>query len=233
MPTPRDPPRYRAADQRTGSPAATSQSFALPDAATNLAGSLTLADGAVVRVRAIRPDDTPRLRAFHAELSRATIVARFFHYMPQLSLLDADRFTHVDYESRMALLATTGADEHEQIIALVSYDRIAPDTAEVAFVVADRWQGRGIATALLLRLVPYARQRGFTTFVAFTMASNVRMLHVLYRCGYSVAADLEDDIMEVRLDISALPGSSPALAPLSFVPDADAGAGAGAANTPG
>src|SRR6516225_534868 len=82
---------------------------------------LTLPDGATVQMRAIRADDTERLRAFHARLSPDTIYLRFFSVVPVLMPHMAERLTHVDYENRMALVATTGAGDDEQIVAVVRY----------------------------------------------------------------------------------------------------------------
>lgn len=191
---------------------------AIPPAVARLAGTLTLRDGTRVHVRPIRPDDTERLRTFHAHLSRDTVIYRFFRYMPDLSIHDAERFTHLDYQDRVALVATLGTGEEEHIVAVVRYDRIDPEAAEVAFVVADAWQGHGIATALLLQLAGLARAHGITRFVAITMASNRRMLEVLRHCGFPTSTHAEHGEDEVSLDISAPP--APVLAPLPFLPDA-------------
>src|SRR5690348_9731792 len=102
----------------------------------------------------------------------------------------------------MVLLATRGEGTDEEIIAIVRYDRTGPDEAEVAFVVQDRWQGHGIATALLYRLAAYGRRRGITTFVALTMGSNQPMLDVLRYCGFPRTSRYRDGEVEVRLDIS-------------------------------
>lgn len=166
---------------------------------------LTLRDGAVVQVRAIRAEDDERLRAFHRRLSTEAIIFRFFHIMPELSAHDAQWFTHVDYLNRMALVATTGIGAEEQILGVVRYDVIAPATAEVAFVVADQWRGHGIATALLHRLAAYARQRGITTFVAITMGTNAPMLDVLRRCGFACTMRYRDADIEAHLDITLPP----------------------------
>src|SRR5260370_41252386 len=132
--------------------------------------AITLLDGSVVWVRAIQPEDTERLRVFHARLSPETIRQRFFHCMPQLTVRMAEHFTHVDQHNRAALVAARGSGPSEEIVGVVSYDRIGPATAEIAFLVADRWQGHGIATALLQRLAAFALARGFTILVAITMA---------------------------------------------------------------
>jgi GNAT superfamily N-acetyltransferase len=164
-----------------------------------------LRDGTSVGVRPIRPDDDGRLRAFHARLSPQSIHRRFFASLPSLPPAQAERFTHVDYEGRMALVATAGAGAGEAIIAVVRYERVGPETAEVAFVVEDRWQHRGIAGALFARLAEYARARGFTALVAVTLVDNLPMRAVLSHAGYPHTVRYVDGCVEVRLDIGARP----------------------------
>ena len=189
----------------------------MPPDAARLAGTLTLRDSTQVHTRPIYPEDTQRLRTFHARLSCDTVLYRFFHYMPGLSVRDAEHFTHLDYRDRMALVATQGVGDTERILAVVRYDRISSTSAEAAFVVADEWQGHGIATALLLQLADYARAQGITRLVAITMPSNRRMLEVLRRCGYPSTVCFQDGEDKVSLDISTSP--APVLALLPFIPD--------------
>src|SRR5512146_1410215 len=95
---------------------------AIPPDVARLEGPLTLYDGTTIHVRAIRADDDERLRAFHRRLSPDTIVFRFFHFLPELPSEDAAHFTHLDYVNRMALIATTGAGDSEEILGVVRYD---------------------------------------------------------------------------------------------------------------
>ncbi len=180
-------------------------SFRLPRDVARLEGQLQLHDGSVIHMRAIRPNDDERLRAFHRQLSPDAIIFRFFHMLPELPIRDAEHFTHVDYVNRMALLATTGTKATEDIIGVVRYDRIGDSTAEVAFVVADPWQGHGIATALLHRLAAYARTKGISTFVAITMGSNARMIEVLRNSGFPLTVRYSQGTLEVQLDITKSP----------------------------
>lgn len=173
----------------------------LPADARALDRPVRLIDGEIVRGRPIRWDDDERLRAFHARLSADTIIFRFFAPVPVLSPAAARHFTHVDYENRMALVATIGAGEAEEIIGVVSYERLDAASAEIAFVVHDHWQGRGVATELLHRLAPYAKARGITTLVALTLAGNARMLDVLRNAGYQYAVRPMQTELEVRLAI--------------------------------
>lgn len=177
----------------------------LPPDVARLEASLALQDGSIIRVRAIRAEDDERLRTFHRHLSPDSIMFRFFHFLPELPSEDAVHFTHVDYLDRMALIATTGEGQSEEILGVVRYDRIGEATAEVAFVVLDRWQGHGIATALLHRLASYARTKGFATFIAITMGNNARMIEVLRNAGFPWKAQYNDGTLEVVLDITEPP----------------------------
>jgi RimJ/RimL family protein N-acetyltransferase len=163
--------------------------------------------GGIVLVRPIRPDDTGRLQAFHARLSPESIEYRYFHPVPVLSPEWVERLTHVDYDGRMALVATIGGGADEQIIAVVRYERIGPATAEVAFLVEDRWQGHGIATQLLYHLAAYAARRGFTTFVAEIMSTNTAMRDVVRLAGYPFATKYETGCVEIRMDITNPPSA--------------------------
>ena len=174
-----------------------------PIGLSKMAGRLTLLDGSVLRARPIQPDDVERLRAFHRRLSTDAIMYRFFRYMPELSELAAMHFTHLDLEDRMALVAVEGEGAEERIVGVVRYERMTHDTAEVAFVIEDRWQGHGIATALLHRLARYARHRGITRFVAVTMGSNLAMLEVFRHAGYPWSVHFDNAEYAVELDIHA------------------------------
>jgi RimJ/RimL family protein N-acetyltransferase len=181
-------------------------SSCLPDDALHQTHDLGLRDGSVVRVRAIRADDSARLQAFHAHLSMESVIWRFFRSVPSLSDEQATQFTHVDYADRMALIATRGEGEAEEILAVVRYDRLAgAREAEVAFVVQDAWQGHGLATALLHELAAYARAHGLERFVALTMGTNVRMLDVLHHCGFPCRTRYDGGDIIATLDITAPP----------------------------
>jgi RimJ/RimL family protein N-acetyltransferase len=182
----------------------------MPDEALWLMHDLTLRDGSVVHVRAIRADDTARLQSFHAHLSMDSIIWRFFRSVPSLSDEQARQFTHVDYVNRMALIATRGEDVAEEIVAVVRYDRLTgAREAEVAFVVQDAWQGHGLATALLHELAAYARAHSVERFVALTMGTNVRMLEVLHNCGFPCRTRYDGGDILATLDITAPPRFPP------------------------
>jgi RimJ/RimL family protein N-acetyltransferase len=168
----------------------------------SLAESIYLRNGAEVRLRAIQPDDMERLQEFHSRLSAETIVMRYFRVAPVLHTRDARRLTHLDYDRRMALVATIGEGREERIIGVVRYEPVTDNEGELAFVVEDRWQGQGISTQALKRRLRYARQRGYTSMSAVTMATNVRMRDVLMHTEYPIVSRYEDGCLRITLDIT-------------------------------
>ena len=178
------------------------QSPAPPAAAERLSGYVLLRDGSRAYLRPIRRDDAPRLQAAFAHLSPETVLHRFFSLMPELKATQARHFAEVDYTNRMALVATTSADMGAEGLAVVRYDCTSATSAEIAFVVVDAWQGRGLAFAMLWRLVPYARAQGIEQLVAVVMPDNQHMLSLLRKAGLPLTSRIEGGAVVVTLDIS-------------------------------
>ncbi len=159
---------------------------------------VVLSDGGTVHVRPIRPDDADRLVALHSRLSSESIYFRFFSPRPVLTDREIERFTTVDYDDRMAMVALLGDD----LVAVARYDRWpGRDEAEVAFTVDDVHQGRGIATVLLEHLAAIARQRGIHRFTAETLPQNRKMLGVFRSAGFEASTSFNEGIIDVKLDI--------------------------------
>ncbi|HLT61280.1 MAG TPA: GNAT family N-acetyltransferase, partial [Microlunatus sp.] len=156
-----------------------------------------LADGRVARLRPIKPSDAGRLVEFYDRVSPESKYLRFFAPYPRLSQRDVQRFTEVDYVDRVAFILTLG----ELMIGVGRYDRIENDQAEVAFLIEDAHQGRGIAQLLLEHLAEAARERGITKFVAEILPENRRMAQVFADAGYRVTKDVEDGVLSVEFPI--------------------------------
>ena len=156
-----------------------------------------LTDGGVAHLRPIRPSDAERLVAFYDRVSPESKYLRFFAPYPRLSERDVVRFTHVDYVDRVAFILTLG----EEMIAVGRYDRIEGATAEVAFLIEDAHQGRGIGQLLLEHLAEAARERGITRFVAEVLPQNRRMAQVFADAGYRVSKGIEDGVLNVEFPI--------------------------------
>lgn len=154
-------------------------------------------DGRTVRIRPINPDDGDRLADFHRSLSDETVYFRFFAPYPELTERDVHRFTHVDHVDRVALVATVGGE----LVGVGRYDRVNDTDAEVAFVIRDDHQGRGLGSVLLEHLAAAARERGITRFVAEVLPSNRRMLATFEEAGYHPTHKLEDGVVMLTFDI--------------------------------
>lgn len=175
---------------------------------SDLTDTITLRDGSVILMRAIRPDDVELLRQFHSRLSLDTIVMRYFRVAPELYPHEARRLTHLDYDNRMALVATTGAGVDERIVGVVRYERVTASEAELAFVVEDQWQGRGISSKLLSHLLRYARAQGYERMMAVTMSTNVRMRAVITHAGFAFTSSYADGCVTLKLDLSTPAGDT-------------------------
>ena len=164
-----------------------------------------LEDGTALTIRPIRPDDAPRLQAFHARLLPETIYWRYLCPHPELSAAEAERFTNVDYEHRMAFVATQAEQGQEDIIGVARYERLRAgpaDQAELGLVVEDRFQRRGIGTILFRHLVTHAQSHGIRAFVAEIGAQNHRMLNFMRRSGLAAQTQLDGGVMEMQVNLT-------------------------------
>ncbi|HYH34010.1 MAG TPA: GNAT family N-acetyltransferase, partial [Nocardioides sp.] len=156
-----------------------------------------LRDGRTAHLRPIRPDDAELLVDFYSRVSDESKYYRFFSPMPRLSDRDVHRFTHVDHRERVAFVMLLGG----QMIAVGRYDVVREVEAEVAFLVEDRHQGRGIAQLLLEHLAQAGRERGVERFVAEVLPDNQKMIRTFRDAGYHVASEYEDGVLLLEFPI--------------------------------
>jgi RimJ/RimL family protein N-acetyltransferase len=143
----------------------------------------------------IRPEDAPRLMEFHERLSCHTAYQRFFTLMKRLPPDWAHFLANVDYRRRLALVVEQKPGE---LVAVARYEPTdRDDTAEIAFVVQDGWQNRGLGTILLAELLQAAEARGIRRFRAYVLADNARMLDLLLRFTDVLERTLEAGIVSV------------------------------------
>ncbi|WP_324501699.1 GNAT family N-acetyltransferase [Nocardioides sp.] len=156
-----------------------------------------LRDGKTAHIRPIRPEDAQLMVEFYARVSPESKYYRFFTPMPELPERDIRRFTHVDHVDRVALVVLVGG----QMIAVGRYDRVKNAEAEVAFLVEDAHQGRGIGQLLLEHLAQAGRERGIERFVAEVLPDNQAMIHTFRDAGYKLASGYEDGVMMLEFPI--------------------------------
>jgi GNAT superfamily N-acetyltransferase len=148
-----------------------------------------------------------RVRAFHLRLSPQTIYLRFAHVLGEFPDELVAWLVRVDSDQRMAFVATDAAEDapRNEIIAIARYNQLRPQVAEMAAVVADSWQGRGLGPIVVYRLAIYGRTRGYTTFVAPMNRWNSPAIHALYRCElpYTIKR-LDEDTLLASVDLTRL-----------------------------
>jgi RimJ/RimL family protein N-acetyltransferase len=173
----------------------------VPDATPSGPGrfdrKIALRDGTAVRLRPIRPDDAPRLVALYDQLGRDTRYQRFFSAMGRLPPDWARFLADVDGRARAALVVESPTDA-DALIAVARYEPAGePDVVEVAVVVQDAWQGRGLGTVLFRELLSLAELNGVRRFRAWVLADNRRMLDLITRLGEVRARTLEQGVVEL------------------------------------
>ncbi|MHB1211683.1 MAG: GNAT family N-acetyltransferase [Candidatus Nanopelagicales bacterium] len=167
-----------------------------------------LRDGRPVHLRPMAPGDADRLRAFHASLSDRTVYFRFFSAKPTLTDEEVARFTQVDHRDRVALAALDGGE----LVGVGRYDAVGDGLAEVAFVIRDDMQGRGLGSVLLEHLAAAARECGLTRFTAEVLPQNGRMLATFRQAGFALDQRREDDVIALAFDIEPTASSREVMA---------------------
>jgi acetate---CoA ligase (ADP-forming) len=167
---------------------------------------VALRDGSTVRVRPVRESDRDTMLGFFQSL---TPESQYFRFFSGASNFDpaADWATQVDYSNSFGLVATTGTDE--RIVAHAAWQRNSDDSAraEVAFVNAEDFQGRGLGTILLAHLAEAAEDNGVTVFEADVLPENHRMIEVFRQSGFQVSMQLEPGVIKVEFPTSFSPAA--------------------------
>jgi acyl-CoA synthetase (NDP forming)/RimJ/RimL family protein N-acetyltransferase len=156
-----------------------------------------LRDGGTAHIRPIRATDAGLLVEFYGRVSDESKYYRFFSPMPRLSDKDVARFTQVDHVDRVAFIIELSG----QMIAVGRYDVVRPGEAEVAFLVEDKHQGRGIAQLLLEHLAQAGRENGVDRFTAEVLPDNQKMIHTFRDAGYRLASEYDEGVMVLEFPI--------------------------------
>ena len=176
-------------------------------ASDNWAADVVLTDGATLHVRAMRPDDAPALGRMFERLSAQSLYLRFFSTVSRsnATTLEMRHTPGVPYASMVALLGA-------EVVGAARYDVVTPGVAEIAFVVDDEHQGRGIATLLLEHLAVIARAHGVHSFAADTLPENAKMLNVFARAGWRRTSRFDRGTVRTHLDITPSAASDAVIA---------------------
>jgi len=155
----------------------------------------TTRDNVTYRIRPICAQDASRERAFIMGLSPESRYERMMYTMYEPSSDLVDRFVRVDYHHNMAFVAVIGQGDEERILGVARYALNGDEGYEFAVVIADDWQGRGVAATLSRLLFDYARIESIRTLHAKILATNHRMIEFARRLGMSIRFTPEDPII--------------------------------------
>ncbi len=163
---------------------------------------VALRDGTQAFLRTIEPEDQAAIAAGFDELSDESRYRRFLSPVPRLSGSTLRYLTDVDHHHHEAVIAFS---EKREPMGVARYVRADPDSdsAEVAVTVVDRWQGRGLGTALLARLAERAREEGVNRFTATALAANNEMIDLLRNLGVTDSRPASGGVVEMRVALPA------------------------------
>jgi acetyltransferase len=161
-----------------------------------------------VLIRPIRPEDEPQIARFHATLSERSVYLRYFHMIPLDSRIAHERLARIcslDYDREMVLVAErqhalTGEREILAVARLSKDDR--ENEAEFAVLTGDKFQGHGLGTELLKRLLKIARAEGLDRVTADILAENRQMIEICRLLGFRLQY-AGNGVVKAELEISA------------------------------
>ncbi|MBR0789308.1 GNAT family N-acetyltransferase [Bradyrhizobium manausense] len=169
-----------------------------------------LRDGTPIEIRALRPDDEVGMLAALDQTSAQSRQRRFFIPKKHFSERERDFFMEIDFVHHVALVACVDDAGRSIIVGGGRYVVADPGRAEMAFMVIDAWQGRGIGTRIARDLIVLAREAGLTELVAEVLAENSAMRQVFSRLGFVTAPKRDPDTIHLVLNLTGLPQSDAA-----------------------
>jgi len=163
----------------------------------------TLRDGTEIFFRPVKPTDEPALSEMLYSLSEESVRTRYMTHTVVFPHRDIQRFTNIDYRQDIAIVGVIPRASGEEIVALAQYF-LDPKTqaAEVAFLVQDEWQQKGMGTFLLEYITQIAKQRGVKKFYAKVLPTNEPMLAIFHNSGYKVNTEFDGYAYDITYDLT-------------------------------
>ncbi|RJR42196.1 MAG: GNAT family N-acetyltransferase [Desulfobacteraceae bacterium] len=160
----------------------------------------TVKTGMEIFLRPLKISDEPLLKEFFYDLSDKSMYRRFISPKKGMPHQELQDYVVLDYTKGMAIVATVQKGGKERAVGLSQYG-ISPDThmAEVAFIVSDEYQNRGIGTELLSYMTYLAKRQGLLGFTAEVLMENRPMLHVFQKMGFDMQKSSEGGVYELRM----------------------------------
>jgi GNAT superfamily N-acetyltransferase len=165
--------------------------------------SMVLEDGTLINFRPIHPTDEPNVRDLFYALSQETVYYRFMSHMKRLPRKQIRDFVFIDHRSDIAIVGTVPEAHGEALVAVGRYYlNEKTNLAEVAFVVRDAWQRKGIGTFLFNHLVQIAKRNGIRGFTAEVLRENRAMQRIFSASAFKVVSTPREDVISFRIEFS-------------------------------
>jgi len=167
----------------------------------------TMKDKTAVTIRPIRPEDEPAMVGFHETLSERTVYLRYFHLMNLEQRTQHDRLTRIcfiDYDREMALVAERRNPETGEceILGVGRMMKVhGANEAEVAVVISDKWQGRGLGKELLARLLIVGADEKLTRLTADILPDNRDVMRICEKLGFTLKHSLDDEVVRAEFKL--------------------------------
>jgi len=164
-------------------------------------------DGTEVTIRPIRPEDEPAMVHFHETLSEQSVYYRYFHMMNLEQRVKHERLTRIcfiDYDREMAMVAERRNPQtgNSEILAVARMTKIQwANEAEVAIIVSDQWQGRGLGKELMARLLIVGSDEKLTRLTADILPENRSIMRVCEKLGFTLKHSLEDEVVRAEFKL--------------------------------
>jgi acetyltransferase len=157
-------------------------------------------------IRPIRPEDAPLMVKLFELLSARSIVLRFFSPLKMLPHRMLARFTQIDYDREIALVALCGPEQNEKMlgVARIITNVYNQKHAEFSVIVGDPWQGKGIGAELLKRCLSIAKERGIEKVTGIVLPENTQMLALAKKLGFSATKVTGESDYKLSIDLTKL-----------------------------
>lgn len=164
---------------------------------------ITLKDGSQILLRPIKPSDATMKQHFFYSLSKETIYKRYFGQLKAMPIKRIWPYIIIDYENEMVIVASAMENGLETIVGIGSYVKIpGTKTAEVALVVRDDWQNKGLGTVLLNYLIEIGKNKEIENFTAWVFTENMKMLHIFKKLPYKTEFRVEGDLYHITVKLT-------------------------------
>jgi ribosomal protein S18 acetylase RimI-like enzyme len=170
--------------------------------ATNYTARELLGDGRPIEIRALRQEDEADMLAAIGQTSAQSLQRRFFVMKRHFSDKERAFFMDIDFKDHVAIVALADEADRKAIVGGGRYIVFEPGRAEMAFVVIDAWQGRGVGSILMRHLVKIARDAGLQELTAEVLPENAAMLKVFGKFGFRPGSRRDPQIVHLELKLA-------------------------------